>query len=951
MMINKQVLFGMRSWKGAVVVAAAGNSGVNEPNYPASYPEVISVANVNSNDVLASSSTYHSTVDISAPGTSIYSTSNSNSYVYKTGTSMAAPMVSAVAGLILSLNPKMTVREVKDKLLLSSDNIDQSNIGKKGLIGAGRLNAFKALQSNEQYSISSTAMFSTKSGGENIIAGDEFKIKFTFKNNESDLKRNVRVNVSNTDFFSYVTPVSGTSFIIPPLKSGQSYTTTQDVIFKLKESVPENKDLVFRVEYSFNDGSSSSDIPSETYSHTFNLPYLDIKENNIETTLAKNANIGIYRRIVSGRILKYGKGFRYKNMNFLKEMGLVIGTSSSKLLNGVKNSRGGIDQDFYPTTSIVNKLKISKSDQDYETSISDEYVSDGSKLNLDIKSKILTWKSSPYDNFVIVEYEIKNINSYDVNNLHVGIFSDWDVYAQHLGLNKTGGTNNIGGWFPKEEVSYVAHQNYSLLPLVGIKPLTDLGTSLHCESVNMNTFSFSKANKYNAISGGFQKSYFGGQGKGYDIGQFVSIGPVDLSAFDKIKVAFALVVGDTPQDLKLNANAAKWKYFNQTSDVRLVNSDTVCSGATKTLNSFDNRELIWYDSLEGGNQIAEGSSFTFQADQEDTVFYVKDKLAPNALRQQVEVAVIPSKKISLIYGKTPMCKGDEAYISADADATSYLWNTGEKTRTILVTNAGKYSVNISNSKYGCTVQSDTMEIKVIDVGQVGDILSNSPVCFGGTLSLSVNSVPNVEYTWTGPGSFSALGPNVNVSNFDHYKIGTYKLSADFGVCVIEKEKSVGILEKWPSIKLTPKRELTAEIEDNTGSWQWYIDDKPILGANKDNYMPLKNGVYHVISTDGNCIRKSKPFYYDYILSVPDEIKGNVKVYPTHHNGTFKLETSGLNKFHKVIVYSLLSKPIPFEIKNLSNHLYEIKLKEEFVGMILIKVIFGNQTMILKTFSY
>lgn len=106
---------------GILVVVAAGNSSSNNDataQYPANYDNVISVAASTKTNTLASFSNYGSTtVDIAAPGVSIYSTVLNNSYAYYSGTSMAAPQVSAVAALCWAANPDATVAEVRAAIL------------------------------------------------------------------------------------------------------------------------------------------------------------------------------------------------------------------------------------------------------------------------------------------------------------------------------------------------------------------------------------------------------------------------------------------------------------------------------------------------------------------------------------------------------------------------------------------------------------------------------------------------------------------------------------------------------------------------------------------------------------------------------------------------------------------------------------------------------------------
>ncbi|WP_342028993.1 S8 family serine peptidase [Arthrobacter crystallopoietes] len=68
--------------KGAVLVAAAGNTGSQSKIYPAAYPNVIAVAATDNNDAKASFSTYGAKwVDVAAPGVNVYSTFPNHDFV------------------------------------------------------------------------------------------------------------------------------------------------------------------------------------------------------------------------------------------------------------------------------------------------------------------------------------------------------------------------------------------------------------------------------------------------------------------------------------------------------------------------------------------------------------------------------------------------------------------------------------------------------------------------------------------------------------------------------------------------------------------------------------------------------------------------------------------------------------------------------------------------------
>jgi hypothetical protein len=106
---------GSRAWKdaldaaysdGILLVAAAGNGGNcdgtgNNVRYPAKYDSVIAVAMTDQTDARHCKSSTGSTVELSAPGVAIKSTSLNGLYFTNSGTSMSAPHVSGSAALIM----------------------------------------------------------------------------------------------------------------------------------------------------------------------------------------------------------------------------------------------------------------------------------------------------------------------------------------------------------------------------------------------------------------------------------------------------------------------------------------------------------------------------------------------------------------------------------------------------------------------------------------------------------------------------------------------------------------------------------------------------------------------------------------------------------------------------------------------------------------------------------
>ncbi len=132
------------AWKhGVIVVAASGNDGESSIDYPAAFSSVIAVGSVDNRNKLSSFSDFGKQQELVAPGESIYSTFLGNSYTYMSGTSMAAPQVSALASLILSMNPSLTGSEVREILHKTAD--DLGGEGWDEFYGYGKINVSRAV--------------------------------------------------------------------------------------------------------------------------------------------------------------------------------------------------------------------------------------------------------------------------------------------------------------------------------------------------------------------------------------------------------------------------------------------------------------------------------------------------------------------------------------------------------------------------------------------------------------------------------------------------------------------------------------------------------------------------------------------------------------------------------------------------------------------------------------
>lgn len=162
-----------RNGKGCIILFAVGNEGLNYVNHYAAHPDVIAVAASTSKDTHASYSNQGREVFICAPSngdwpilaaraswdqgisweSGVYKyyrdgRDRGRHYKHFGGTSSATPLVAGVVALMLSANPDLTAREVKDILKKTADRIGNSSDywnGHSRKYGYGRINADKAV--------------------------------------------------------------------------------------------------------------------------------------------------------------------------------------------------------------------------------------------------------------------------------------------------------------------------------------------------------------------------------------------------------------------------------------------------------------------------------------------------------------------------------------------------------------------------------------------------------------------------------------------------------------------------------------------------------------------------------------------------------------------------------------------------------------------------------------
>jgi serine protease len=767
-----------------VVVAAAGNSNLENPIYPASYDYVVSVANSNSSDIRSPFSNFGKTVDIIAPGYFVLTTVYNDAYSLESGTSISSPLVAGTAALVWSKFPAMSALQVAEQLRVSADEgIYANNPAYLYKLGKGRLDAERAL-TVQSPSVRASNQLMVNAGGVTPDPGDEVRLYFDFTNYLKTTSSGLKITLTSTS--PYVTITNGEVGFGSLGENETKRNTSTPFELTLSPSLP--IDTRIDALLTFEDGEYndfqliSLDVPS----------YVDVNENNIITSITSRGRIGYgYTAEQSG-----GSGFLYNEESLLFEMGLIMGTSSADMNNNVRGSGGNYDQDFTSTSKITKHTPGERSYSEITGSFTN--TPDPALSSLSVAYRSLVWNNAPYRDFVILEYKVKNTSANAMTDFYFGLFADWDV--------SSGGATDKASWEADTKLGYV-HATQSGKPHAGIQVLSGNANYFAIDndpSISGNPFGlydgFTDSEKFTSISNGLAKLEAGNVTTGSDVSHSISSGPFSINSGEEITIAFALHAAMTKDALISSAMYADSMYnFTLNASVPEAPAVEVCYGDEAVLKAVGAEKFNWYQQFTGGSPIFSGSQFTTTALLRDTIFYVSNADQHyESLRTAAKVDVKARPEIQSS-GDLMFCEGSTVTLSADG-ADEYTWSTGEKTQSIEVGTTGEYSVMVRNNALECE-SADIIDVKVNSLPSSSFTFEPEVPVASKEVIFSAVAVGSVSWLWDfGDGTATDVQNPIHVyEELGDYTVTLMTTSA-FG-CTSVSSVDIGIItgiEKSPA---------------------------------------------------------------------------------------------------------------------------------------------------------
>lgn len=670
--------------KNVVVIAAAGNNGTEEAFYPANYDHVLAVSATDANDVRWFKSTYNYGVDLVAPGQLVFSTVGDNGYGKDSGTSYAAPMVSAAAALIWTKFPKLNALQVMERLRVTTDDIYQiaKNGAYKDKLGSGRLNIYKALTQKNPKSARLEGIQISNNNQELFFAGDTVTITAKLKNYLSPTT-DLKLSVQHSEQFKAIDSVIQLYSMSPLSEKNISFQVILDKNLTPNTSVP------VKIQYNDENYEDFQVIEVRTAPD-----YLNFGNNNTSLTLASNGNLA-YEDV------KYanGTGFTKNKIKILDHAGIIIAKSSKKVSdNIIKN---------YSSTERNQDFKTKSTIRYFSHPVADKYAYTSYEDTINkvlVQQSSYSWEKEP---FILLKYRLINSSKDTLKNLSAGIFSDWDLIDKKK--NKA--------LYDSTGFSYVVDDNNGLFAAVKIisdAPVKTSALDIGSENGNNSDLkdqNFTDSIKYNHLATK-QKAKSGTQGKGNNVATIQGITLPKITPYNST-VFYAVWTADaTLSNLKKHFATANEKIKQLESNPKTLENIYTCKGANVEINPASGKLFQFYKDALGKNLIAKGEKIIINNILKDTSIFVQniDKKYSDEI-QKINVSFIskfakfdlPTDTVYLVNSRY-----DIKFADKSIGAIKWNWDFGNKSATQLQNPSisyfkeGTYTIKLKvENKFGC----------------------------------------------------------------------------------------------------------------------------------------------------------------------------------------------------------------------------------------------------------
>lgn len=528
--------------------------------------------------------------EVVAPGTGIYSAFAGNNFGFLTGTSMSAPHVAGAVALLRQYNPNATVDTIKWALAMSATDIEAP--GLDTISGSGLINlpqALALLPSNQGIHIYVKKDSIADSLGQAPYGGGIFNIHLTLTNNGVDTAFSLSGRLSSAD--SKSTVLQDSAFFGDLSPGGMVFNGSQPFRVQLVTGLVSGERFHFILNLAGEAGFNQTLDLTFTVGERLVKNLFHHQNGNVGFTLSNFGSYGFEVGSFEMRSLPgfdEGLGFERKTeprVSRLFEASFMAGLNDSMVSNTASNEfccypeiLQAPDADF--AVHLGGNLKsfepgLSGGAESF--SIFDDRLAKY-PLGLVVSQKSYSFDSAGQDNFVLLEYTLKNESNSIWDGLRAGLFFDFNFFS-------SGGTylGDKAGFERSLNLGYEYHETSPAYRGIASADTGGFSTFKAVRIFPGIADGFTLSEKWQALTSGFTDTIIP---IATDAALLAAKGPFSVSAWDSVKIAFALVAATSLDSLKIYTQTAQNVYRRITSTRGDLNLDGRFSPADVVLELY-----------------------------------------------------------------------------------------------------------------------------------------------------------------------------------------------------------------------------------------------------------------------------------------------------------------------------------------------------------------------------
>ena len=632
--------------KGALVVAAGGNTAGYFQYLPANYDYAFGVSMTDTNDRIVSAASRHFKLDLMAPGVGVFGIKTNGTYGWVDGgTSMASPMVAGAAGLVLSKYPQLSGLQAGELLRVNSDTIYSlsGNAGYRDQTGRGRLNIERALNRENRISLRAVECIPIGLGR----PGDTLRLALRFENYlDSVAGFSVKLYSGSGDL-----AMLANSSEFGAIGSLKDFTSNPVFTARVNPARSGRKSVSIRA-----DVTSGTYTDRKWFTFQLNPEWVNLDSNEVELTLAENGRLGFSD--LSGY---FGRGIRYKGIQMSSDAGLMIGSSANKVADCIfagpsnnLNFKAENRFQFLPWPGLSQHAVFHFNDS----------LAGNQSSGIGIKQSAFESTVDSLSACAFVTYQVSNRGTVQLDSLCLGMYNDWGSGNPE---------QNFGQWVDELQMLLTrpAGKGKMAATMVlgnGEPQVFAIDAIPDTSGNNINLYDgFSKAEKWKSLSSGKARLSAGGS-TGKNVVQVCGLKWRNLQAGETRKLGFAFLFADSLPEMEKKARSARsfFRHLNQSPSPSELET-TFCAGDTIRTNQTGDGKVAVFADAEGMIPVFEGMGFSPEIFS-DTSWYVsgRDSLFPGPLTR-IQFQQQPLPEVALNCGNCP--PGDTVLLGSSLNFT------------------------------------------------------------------------------------------------------------------------------------------------------------------------------------------------------------------------------------------------------------------------------------------